>query len=422
MANQKNFGEQILGAVQDAISSQDYSKLNETVEQTIGTATENISKGIQKAVEEAREQAETGNQRAAYRPEQYPRTKSERKTFNDQWINEPYSNARREESENKTQLAVVGDRYVSTGSMRVSGYLMAIVGGIWAAGFGVGALARAIVSVVTGGGSLMLIILLLLCIGGVGVMVKGVRKIGLANRFRKYIRWIGTNTYCDISTLAARLKKTDAFVLADVKKMLKQGLFRYGHLDRQDKCLMVTEEAYAQYQQAMSQLEERQKQEKLLSSIRKNEKKNEAHSAEVQAFLEEGNAYIVKIHTCNDDIPGEEISDKISHMENIVRKIFQRVDEHPEVIDDLKRLTDYYLPTTVKLLDAYIELDRQPVQGENIVSSKREIENTLDTLNVAFEKLLDSIFRDMAWDVSTDISVLHTILAQEGLTRDAFKS
>ena len=66
-------------------------------------------------------------------------------------------------------------------------------------------------------------------------------------------------------------------------------------------------------------------------------------------------------------------------------------------------------------------MDRQPVQGENISASKREIEDTIDTLNVAFEKILDSIFRDTAWDVSTDISVLHTVLAQEGLTEDDFE-
>lgn len=63
----------------------------------------------------------------------------------------------------------------------------------------------------------------------------------------------------------------------------------------------------------------------------------------------------------------------------------------------------------------------QPVQGENITASKKEIEETIDTLNIAFEKLLDSIFRDTAWDVSTDISVLHTVLAQEGLTEDDFE-
>lgn len=82
---------------------------------------------------------------------------------------------------------------------------------------------------------------------------------------------------------------------------------------------------------------------------------------------------------------------------------------------------EYYLPTTIKLLQAYQDLDAQPVQGENIISSKKEIEKTLDTLNMAFEKLLDDLFQETAWDVSTDISVLHTMLAQEGLTEDGLK-
>ena len=86
---------------------------------------------------------------------------------------------------------------------------------------------------------------------------------------------------------------------------------------------------------------------------------------------------------------------------------------------DLKKMMDYYLPMTVKLLNAYAEMDAQPVQGETILASKKEIEDTLGTLNLAFEKLLDSIFEDTAMDVSSDISVLNTLLAQEGLTDDA---
>ena len=73
---------------------------------------------------------------------------------------------------------------------------------------------------------------------------------------------------------------------------------------------------------------------------------------------------------------------------------------------------------TVKLLTAYAEMDAQPVQGETIQKSKREIEDTLDTLNLAFEKLLDSVFKEIALDVSSDISVLNTLLAREGLAED----
>ena len=87
---------------------------------------------------------------------------------------------------------------------------------------------------------------------------------------------------------------------------------------------------------------------------------------------------------------------------------------------ELQKMMNYYLPTTSKLLDAYRELDKQPIAGENISNTKAEIEQTVDTLNVAFEKLLDSLFADRAWDISSDISVLNTMLAQEGLKEDDF--
>ena len=85
---------------------------------------------------------------------------------------------------------------------------------------------------------------------------------------------------------------------------------------------------------------------------------------------------------------------------------------------DLQKLMDYYLPMTVKLLNAYADMDAQSIQGENIQNAKREIEQSLDTLNQAYEKLFDSVFMETALDVSSDISVLHTMLAQEGLTED----
>ena len=94
----------------------------------------------------------------------------------------------------------------------------------------------------------------------------------------------------------------------------------------------------------------------------------------------------------------------------------------PETAGDIRKLMEYYLPTAIKLLEAYENLDAQPVQGENIISSKKEIEDTLDTLNEAFEVLLDDMFQDMAWDVSADASVLKTMLVQEGLTEKKFKT
>lgn len=166
---------------------------------------------------------------------------------------------------------------------------------------------------------------------------------------------------------------------------------------------------------------ETQKQLETRAKEQAEEERKRKVSPEVEEILDRGNEYLKKIKSNNDAIPGEEISAKISRMELIIEKIFERAEEHPEIIPDLKHLMDYYLPMTVKLLDAYEDMDSQPVQGENIRSSKKEIEDTIDTLNLAFEKLLDSVFQDTAWDVSSDISVLHTMLAREGLTENDFE-
>ena len=123
---------------------------------------------------------------------------------------------------------------------------------------------------------------------------------------------------------------------------------------------------------------------------------------------------------CGKNIDDDAVNLCVDRIHLYTEKIFEFIRQHPENIGQIRTFMNYYLPMTVKLLDAYEEMDQQPVQGENIQASKKEIEDTLDTLNQAFEKLLDSVFQDTAWDVSSDISVLHTLLAQEGLTDDDF--
>lgn len=256
-----------------------------------------------------------------------------------------------------------------------------------------------------------------LVIGAV-LAVKGGLALRLSKRFDQHVRNLEGEAYADIKKLSAYCHRSEKEVLREIKKMIKKGWFPQGHLDNSEKCLMVTNEAYEQYlftiKNARMQEEERKRKQK------EEAKKNGGLSAEVREVLRKGNEYIESIRKSNDAIPGEEISEKIYRMELLVKRIFQQTEAHPENVEDLDKLMEYYLPMTVKLLNAYEELDGQPIQGENIINSKKEIENTLDTLNKAFGKMLDNLFEDTAWDVSSDISVLESLLAQEGLTDDGF--
>ena len=254
-------------------------------------------------------------------------------------------------------------------------------------------------------------------VGGGTLLSSGIRSLGRVSRYKVYLKALGKNTHIALEKLSRSVGKPVKFVRKELQGMINQGLFLEGHLDHEEQNLITSDETYAHYEQSRLQMEARKQAEAAAPK-----QPSSTPDPKVQEVLDRGNAYLREIRRCNDEIPGEEISAKISRMEAIVQRIFERAKAHPEIIPDLKKLMDYYLPMTIKLLNAYADMDRQPIQGDTIRASKPEIDTTLDTLNLAFEKLLDSVFQDTAMDVSSDISVLHTLLAQEGLTGDDFSN
>ena len=112
------------------------------------------------------------------------------------------------------------------------------------------------------------------------------------------------------------------------------------------------------------------------------------------------------------------ISTKLCQLEDLLKEIFARVQAEPEQMSRMHKVMDYYLPTTVKLLEAYKEFDGVSAPGADIVSAKEEIEKTIDTINAAFVELLNTLFQNKVFDITTDAQVLQTMLASEGLTKE----
>ncbi len=313
-------------------------------------------------------------------------------------------------------------KYIKTYGKKVLGMILSIggfiVGGVFTAGALIVTAALPLIGAsvtATAAGTLGV-----MAIPFLGAGIYGTGLLGKIRRYNGYLSVLGDRDYGNIRDFAERVRKPEQKVLKDVEYMLEKRWFLQGHLDSMNACLMTTDKAYREYMSIMRQKEEAKAAEK--ASAEEKAARYGSAAPEVRETLEKGEEFISKIKACNDAIPGEEVSEKIFRMEVLTRRIFERVKEEPDTVDDIRRLMDYYLPTAIKLLEAYEELDRQPVQGENIVTSKKEIEDTLDTLNGAFEKLLDNLFQDTAWDVSSDVSVLKTMLAQEGLTGKDFKS
>lgn len=148
------------------------------------------------------------------------------------------------------------------------------------------------------------------------------------------------------------------------------------------------------------------------------EKQSKTGNPEVDKIIDEGHEYLVKLRAANDAIPEEGLSDDIDRMERASADIFRFVAAHPEKAPQIRKFMNYYLPTTMKLLNSYQRLSAQSVKGENITSAMFNIEGMMHTVADAFEKQLDALFTDEAMDISADISVFETMLKQEGFVDD----
>lgn len=430
-----DLGSSIRDLVQDAVDTRDFDKLNSNISRTIEQAMDGVGMGVQRAGQaagRAMDEAARNLRRQMGETRQTGRNGFEagQRDGSPGWSG-GQAQARRSSSRynpagtrrSSDRLGGAGKQwpvwYADVSARKVGGILLTVFGGIFVGAISLSLVALLIVALVNLWSSLRTILgVVLLGIplaASVFMLVKGSSMRSEIRRFQQYVEVLGGRSFCDLKELGDRMGRDMKYIRRDIQHMLKKRWFLEGHLDRQGTCLIVSNETYGQYLQAESQREQR------LMEEQKKAEENGSIPKQVQEVLEAGEAYIKRIRKCNDDIPGEEISAKISRIEELVQQIFVQVKENPENVSDIRKLMDYYLPTTVKLLDAYAQLDAQPVEGEHIARSKKEIEDVLDTLNVAFEKLLDSLFRDRAWDVASDISVLQTMLAQEGLTNDDFR-
>lgn len=416
-----DLGDAIDAIIDRAINSKDFQNLDETIRKAVNSAVDTGSEAVRRAAHTATRKSAARRKVVDAREDEplYVPGSKRPEQPNVNIYSSTLGSTRAGRAQRDKRLPVL---YQNPTGKLVGGILKTVGGGIMTltgvSGLLGSGLTAALVNGLGGAMSVLGVFSAVLLGGGVWLLTSGIRSVMRVERFEKYLKALGSKTHCELNQLARMVGKSPKFVRKELKGMIDDGMFLEGHLDEEETSLITSDDSYVHYLEVKQKQAAQRQQEAVETKKQQDDAEEQKRDARVQEVLDRGNAFIRDIRACNDAIPGQEISDKISRMETLVRKIFDRVEEHPEVVPELKKLMDYYLPMTVKLLKAYADMDAQPVQGENIQNSKREIEATLDTLNTAFEKLLDSIFKTTALDVSSDISVLNTLLAQEGLTDD----
>ena len=227
---------------------------------------------------------------------------------------------------------------------------------------------------------------------GAGAVAFGVTFVLLSSIFKIH----------GLFSLAVQLA-VSAFVSAVIRTMA-QGL----DLTTEDQKKKMAEEAAA---------EAAKKEEKRKNDALERLKANTGNP-DVDQLLTRGREIIAEIRRENDLIPDESLSAKLDDLEENCAAIFQAVYENPARAPQIRKFMDYYLPTTLKLLNAYDRMGAQGVSGENIDATMQRVESMMGTIVTAFEKQLDMLFGSEAMDISADITVLENMMKREGLSED----
>ena len=136
---------------------------------------------------------------------------------------------------------------------------------------------------------------------------------------------------------------------------------------------------------------------------------------ELDAVLQQGQASVRRIQELNDAIPDFKLSAQLKQLEILTQKIFDYVKQHPENVRQIRQFLNYYLPTTIKLLEQYVVLQNQGMRVGNIDEGMTKIENMLEKVIAAFQQQLDSLFENDVVDITAEIRVMEKMMASEGL-------
>ena len=137
---------------------------------------------------------------------------------------------------------------------------------------------------------------------------------------------------------------------------------------------------------------------------------------ELQSVIYQGKRAIADIRRLNDEIPDERISAQIDLIERLTAQIFDCVRKNPKKLSQIRQFLNYYLPTTIKLMEQYVTLQNQSLKTENITEGMQKIEDLLDKVILAFQRQLDALFEADVVDITADIRVMEQMMASEGLT------
>lgn len=254
-----------------------------------------------------------------------------------------------------------------------------------------------------------LIVMMPFFLGSLFLTKKGTELRDRLRRYRLYLSALRGASFATVTDLAQQSAYPEEFVVHDIKQMIRDGYFLQARFVENDRIFLLDHHSYDLYRSSVEKREEKLRVEEEL-----------AQEEERGRVGKERDAVLAQLDYVRSQIENKAMTTKLNKLYAMISAIYDSVEENPEQLDGLHEFTSYYIPIAWKLLDRYMEFEKQEVAVEEAPEVMLEIEQTIDTISIACNKLYNRLNEDTMMNVKADISVLKTMLAQEGLLEPDF--
>ena len=239
----------------------------------------------------------------------------------------------------------------------------------------------------------------------------GFRLLERVKNFRRYRDIINLQEACPLADIARASGRSVAVVEKDLKDLVRRGYFPFGFVDDETGCFWANNAVW----RLKNPQRAKQQDEQARAKPRRKKAKKPAAAQPQSAFAAQSQNFLRELDAQIKEIDDEEIAKSARGIREKAQDIFEWVQSHPGAQDDVRRFCDYYMPTTLRLLKVYNEVEPHTASSEAAANVRNEVRDVLAPVNDAFANLLDSLLQAAALDVSAEAGALKAVLSQEGL-------
>lgn len=233
----------------------------------------------------------------------------------------------------------------------------------------------------------------------------------ISKDYVRFLKELGSNTVIPIRDLASSVQKSEEDTIKELMYMMDKGYFKQARIVENNSLFLLDIPTFKLYKNQKAQMPNLDYEENKKIEEKAHDQTNKDKAKDI---IKVSQKYLQSIDSSISKIKNRNFLEKVIEIKKTIQNIINIIKRYPEKAYILDKFMEYYLPTTVKLIDAYTEYEIMESSDLKIKNSLTEIDSSIETINDAFEKIQLELLEDRTMDIKTDIDTMKLLLNQEG--------